>query len=523
MNSFFSLRAASSKLFSLPTRSNLAKYTFELPASFIAKRFSSSNSFDYHPTIYALSTKLARSAIGVVRISGSQSEFIHKTLTRAKAKPKSRVTSVRRLYSPTSGTLLDECLTIFFKGPRTYTGEDLLELHLHGGTAIIQSVLKAIKGLNDPDQGINIRYAENGEFSRRAFISGRFDLTEVEGVRDMIDAETESQRIAALSSLTGKLKDLFSSWREEIVKNVALLTTVIDFGEDHDIEEVAHLFQDVDQNIQRLESEIEEYLKRVQGSEVLLKGIKLILVGPPNAGKSSLLNYIANQDAAIVSDIAGTTRDIIDIPIDINGYKVVVGDTAGIRAPSAADTIEKEGIKRAKQKAIGGDVVLIIIPVSEEETVDYNDLLELVESLKRENKELVVVLNKQDLLTQTEETTISELSKKLNLSPEQFKLVSCKTGYGMEELTQQFTNIFKKISLSDSADPIVISERAQDLLKNDVLYGFSQFKIWKENEDVVLASESLRQSVEGIGKITGQAVGVEEILGVVFSSFCIGK
>ncbi|KAK7680097.1 hypothetical protein QCA50_016822 [Cerrena zonata] len=339
----------------------------------------------------------------------------------------------------------------------------------------------------------------------------------------MIDAETESQRIAALSSLTGKLKDLFSSWREEIVKNVALLTTVIDFGEDHDIEEVAHLFQDVDQNIQRLESEIEEYLKRVQGSEVLLKGIKLILVGPPNAGKSSLLNYIANQDAAIVSDIAGTTRDIIDIPIDINGYKVVVGDTAGIRAPSAADTIEKEGIKRAKQKAIGGDVVLIIIPVSEEETVDYNDLLELVESLKRENKELVVVLNKQDLLTQTEETTISELSKKLNLSPEQFKLVSCKTGYGMEELTQQFTNIFKKISLSDSADPIVISERAQDLLKNDVLYGFSQFKIWKENEDVVLASESLRQSVEGIGKITGQAVGVEEILGVVFSSFCIGK
>lgn len=500
-----------------------------IPASYNSflkiRRLSIARS-DYSPTIYALSTKLGRSAIGVVRISGSQSQYIYNQLTKTTDPPRSRVTSVRKLYFPQKNTLLDEALTLFFKSPRSYTGEDLLELHLHGGTAIIQSVLKAIKDLHNPDEGVFIRYAENGEFSRRAFVNGRFDLTEIEGIREMIDAETESQRIAALSSLTGDTKKMFLKWREEVVKNIALLTTVIDFGEDHDIDEVAELFDTVKNNVDILSKKISSFLQKVQGSEILMKGIRLILLGPPNAGKSSLLNYIANKDAAIVSEIAGTTRDSIDIPMDINGYKVVLGDTAGIRATTDADKIEIEGIKRAKLKSLSGDLVLVVLSVDNDSSEDIEHLINHVRILKEQQKEIVVILNKEDLLKNSnisKEAIIARYCNCLGLPNTNFHFVSCITGSGIQELKTTLTNIFKSVSLSETTDPIVISERAQDLLKNDVLYGFEQFKIWREQDDVVLASESLKQSVDGVGKITGETVGVEEILGVVFSSFCIGK
>jgi tRNA modification GTPase len=418
--------------------------------------------------------------------------------------------------------LLDEALTLYFQAPKTYTGENILELHLHGGTAIIQSVLNTIGSLHDPDNGINIRYAQNGEFSQRAFINGRFDLTELEGVREMIDAETETQRIAALSSLTGDSKKIFHHWREQIVNNIALLTTVIDFGEEHDLEEVAELFNTVDSNITAISTDINQYLAKIRRSEILMKGIKLVLLGPPNAGKSSILNFLANKDAAIVSDIAGTTRDVIDVPLDIAGYKVVVGDTAGIRSIDLADSIEREGIKRAKDKSLTSDLVLVILPLDGE--VDHHHLAQHISVLKTENKKIVVILNKQDLIQSTNyEPHVESLSTELGLAKDDFHVVSCLTGYGMSELSESLVHQFKTITQSESTDPVVISARAQDLLVNDVLYGFEQFKVWKEQEDVVLATESLKQSAEGIGKITGDAIGVEEILGVVFSSFCIGK
>lgn len=473
---------------------------------------------DYKPTVYALSTKLGRSAIGVVRVSGSQSKYIYHRLTGTEKEPVSRVASVRKLYEPGTNNLLDEALTLYFGAPKTYTGEDLLELHLHGGTAIIKSVIKAIAQLHDPDNGVMIRYAQNGEFSQRAFLNGRFDLTEIEGIREMIDAETETQRVAALSSLSGKTKQLFAKWREEIVQNIALLTTVIDFGEEHDLEEVAELFETVDNNIAVISKEINDYLLKVRKSEILMKGINVVLLGPPNAGKSSILNYLANKDAAIVSEIAGTTRDIIDVPIDIEGYKVVIGDTAGIRSFENADIIEQEGIKRAKDKSMSGDLVLVVLPLNEE--FNYDDLSNHIQMLQSQNKEIIVILNKQDLV---DEIDIKKFSEKLNLPFECFHIVSCLNGTGMTELSQSLVDHFRNITLSESTDPVIISTRAQDLLIHDVLYGFEQFKIWKERDDVVLATECLKQSVEGIGKITGEAIGIEEILGVVFSSFCIGK
>lgn len=418
--------------------------------------------------------------------------------------------------------LLDEALVIFGQGPKTYTGEDILELHLHGGTAIVQSVLSSVGALHQPELGINVRYAEHGEFLKRAFLNGRVDLTTLEGVREMIDAETESQRVAALSSMTGDTRRVFSKWRDTIVHNVALLTTVIDFGEDHDLDEVAELFAVVDRNMHVLAHEIDEYLHRVTRSAILLRGVKLALLGPPNAGKSSLLNRLANHESAIVSDMAGTTRDVLDVPLDIGGYKVVVGDTAGVRdLESASDPVEREGIRRAKLKSLSVDLVLVVLPL--DQPVDAT-IVEHLKALQAEGKRILVVLNKEDLLSLEHRSTfLEQYAASMNLPQSSFHVVSCTSGTGLADLTHALTSTFKELSLTESSDPITISARAQDLLRHDVLQGISQFHMWKEADDVVLAAESLRQAVEGIGKITGEAVGIEEVLGVVFSSFCIGK
>lgn len=436
-------------------------------------------------------------------------------LTKTKTPPIPQRTSVRRLFGDQG--VLDEALTVFFRGPKTYTGEDLLEMHVHGGTAIVKAVLTAILKLHRPKDGTEIRMAQQGEFSRRAFMNGRLDLTEIEGIREMIDADTETQRLSALASLTGKNKQVFQRWREEIVKNVALLTTVIDFGEEHDLEETNELFASVEANVDGLIEEIEAYLHKVRKSDILLKGIKVSLLGPPNAGKLSLLNYLANSDTAIVSHIAGTTRDILDVPLDIDGFKVVVGDSAGIRNLVDADIIEQEGIRRAKQRALTGDLVVAVLPVNEPINAE---VVEQFEILEKEDRPIVVALNKADLVDHVDTAAFAE---KLNVPAENLHVVSCATGKGIDNLRAHLVGKFKAASMSDKSDPVVISARAQDLLEHDVLYGLQQFKVWKDGEDVVLAEECLRQSVEGIGKITGEAVGVEEILGVVFSSFCIGK
>lgn len=469
----------------------------------------------HQPTIYALSTRPGRAAIGVIRVLGPNAQHVYHQLTKTKTPPIPKRTSVRRLFGEQG--VLDEALTVFFRGPKTYTGEDLLEMHVHGGNAIVTAVLRAILKLHRPENGTEIRMAQQGEFSRRAFMNGRLDLTEVEGIREMIDADTETQRLSALASLTGQNKQMFQKWRNEIVHNVALLTTVIDFGEEHDLEETNQLFATVEANVDALIAEIETYLNKVRKSDILLKGIKVSLLGPPNAGKLSLLNYLANSDTAIVSHIAGTTRDILDVPLDIDGFKVVVGDSAGIRSLLDADVIEQEGIRRAKQRALVGDLVVAVLPVDEPISAD---IIEQFQLLQKEDRPIVVVLNKADLVEHVDKSAFAQT---LNVPSESLQVVSCITGQGIDLLRESLIHQFKAASMSEKSDPVVISARAQDLLEHDVLYGLQQFKVWKDSEDVVLAEECLRQSVEGIGKITGEAVGVEEILGVVFSSFCIGK
>lgn len=491
----------------------------------IRRRFSTSRKWlsgeeFYSPTVYALSTPHGRSAIGVIRITGSACLDIFQKLTLTNKQPPPRRATLRKIYNPLNPkVLLDHSLILFFPGPKSYTGENLLEFHLHGGIAVIKSVLNAISSLHTDSKPI--RLAEPGEFSRRGFQNGRFDLTEVEGINTLIHAETETQRVSALKSMEGSTKLKFIHWRKEILNNVALLTTVIDFGEDHDIDEINDLFTRVESNINILELEMNDYLNKINRSQVLLDGIKVTLIGPANAGKSSLLNILAGDEKAIVSNIAGTTRDSIEVPLDVNGFKVIVGDTAGIR--DSNDLIESEGIKRAKKKSIDSDINILILSAEESE-IDPQFLIHAKQLLSDNSKESLVIINKSDLILEEEKNILVEkISSQLQIKEANFKFISCISEIGIPELVENLTIKFKRLTLSEKEDPITISSRAKDILINDVLYGFDEFHKFKDMDDIVMASEALKTSIDGIGKITGEAIGVEEILGVVFSSFCIGK
>lgn len=478
------------------------------------------------PTVYALSTAPQRSAIGVVRITGPAVIDIFKQLTKSSNLPKHRVATVRKLYDLSStnelgkSTLLDESLILYFQSPKSYTGEDILELHLHGGIAVINKVLETLSKLHKPEAPV--RLAEPGEFSKRAFQNRRFDLTEVEGINDLIHAETETQRISALSSMKGNTYLLFNEWRDRILKNIALLTTVIDFGEDHDIDEVNTLFDNVESDVKNLMLEVKDYLKKVDRSQVLLDGIKIALIGPPNAGKSSLLNILAQDDKAIVSNIAGTTRDSMEVPLDIGGFKVVVGDTAGIRISN--DVIESEGIKRARKKSLQADINLLILPADMTEIDDV--FISHTQGLLKENqKKVVVLINKCDLLTDATQRSniINHFSSIFNIPKEDFHFISCLESIGVESLVSTLSSLFKELTFTDKEDPVNVSKRVKEILLQDVIFGFEEFQKFKSMDDIVMACEGLKSSVDGIGKVTGETIGVEEILGVVFSKFCIGK
>ncbi|ODQ63573.1 mitochondrial protein, forms a heterodimer complex with Mto1p [Nadsonia fulvescens var. elongata DSM 6958] len=475
------------------------------------------------PTIYALSTAPAKAAIAIVRVSGTHSREVYKLLTRRVTNPKPRVPQLSTIYND-SGEVIDHALTLFFAGPKSYSGEDLLELHLHGGTAIVRATLDTIKLLDTSSR--QIRYAEGGEFSRRAFQNGRLDLTQIEGIRDIIDAQTESQRKVAIGSASGKTKALYESWRTEIVKNMALLTALIDFSEDADIESAGELFSQARANILILIDDINKHFKQIERSELLMSGIKLNLMGPPNAGKSSILNLIANRDAAIVSNIAGTTRDILEISMDIGGYKVVLGDTAGLRKSKFVNEIEAEGIRRAKNRFKNSDIVLTVISVPERDfSVDslVDDLI-VEEAKALSDKEIVVIVNKTDFLGKDKQPDDikDHIASRLNINKSNIHLVSCLTNNGIPELLSSLTSKFSRMTLADDSEPIGASQRVKDLLQKDVLENLERF-VTMEDHDVAFATEELRYAAEGIGKITGDSVGIEEVLGVVFSSFCVGK
>ena len=432
-------------------------------------------------TIFALSSAYGKAGVSVFRISGPASyEILFKLSNGKNFKP--NVIKFTNIYNPKSNVLLDSCMAVFFKGPASYTGEDTVELYTHGSIAVIDSIYDALS------QFKNARLAENGEFTKQAFLNNKLDLTQVEAIADLIEAETESQRKLALSNTNGDASKLYNSWREELVKILAWCEASIDFSDDEMPEDVV---KKNDEDLQNLISEIEKHIKTASSAQLIKQGLKVAIIGKPNVGKSSIFNKIIGENKAIVSNIAGTTRDIVDATLDINGFKINISDTAGLNEKTN-DKIEKKGIKKALDVASKADIKIYMI-----------DGIRSLDEKKIDN-DTIVLLNKID--------------KKQTLNiPENIIPISVKSG----ENWNKFWNIFvKKIKskMENSNDVTLTQQRYKNSLNNCIKF----LKIAINESEIDLKAENLRLACDEIGNITGK-IYFNELLDKIFSSFCLGK
>lgn len=423
---------------------------------------------------------------------------------------------------PRTGELLDSGLAVYFKGPRSFTGEDVVELHVHSGRAIISSVLEALSC--EP----YCRLAEPGEFTRRAFQVGRLDLTEVEGLHDLINAETASQRQAALQAVGGALRLQFEALRQDILRSLSLVEALIDFGEE-DVEE--HVYEEAKELAVKAVQNIQRLLADYKRGEILRSGVKLAIFGPPNAGKSTLLNYLAQREAAIVTNVPGTTRDVLEVSLDLGGLPVIVADTAGIRQTN--DLVEKIGVERATDAVANADIALCVLAISDvlkasassndSDALEIQRPSELSPMISSDNTFLL--LNKSDLLQDLDPTSVQTLAKRAGhaLGIPKAWVVSLDTSTGTDEFLSDLSTILRQRYNSDvgrtGPTPLVLNSRHRAHLESA-----SRFlaAFLDTDEDIVCAAEELRYAANAVGKITGQ-IGVEDILDTIFREFCIGK
>lgn len=427
-------------------------------------------------TIYALSTPFAKSGVAVIRVSGQLSREIFQEITRIKdIKP--RFAYFANLYD--NEYVIDQAIAIFFKGPNSFTGEDIAEFQIHGGKAVIQMLLDRIGRFND------VMPAEPGEFSKRAFYNNKMDLTQMEGLADLIDSETKMQQIQAIRQMQGHLGKIYDSWRIKIIDVLALIEAFIDFPEE-DIPE--DIIIDINIGINELKQNISRHLLDNQIGEKLRSGIKVAIVGAPNAGKSTLLNAIAKRDIAITSEIAGTTRDAIEVAVDIAGYEFIITDTAGIRESS--DIIESMGIKIAEEKIKEADLVI--------ELFDYNNPV-MIGGIDNDN--IIKVANKCDY----------------GLELDGILCISALKKHNVDILLKKLED-FARENFSLPENPVITRARYRVHLENALEY----IELFNLDKPIELAAEDLRKSAFEIGKITGH-ISVDDILDKIFSSFCIGK
>jgi tRNA modification GTPase len=439
-------------------------------------------------TIYALASAAGRAGIAVIRISGPQAMAALRRL--AGDPPPARRAALRTLRDPKSGVELDRGLVLAFPTPHSFTGEDMVELHVHGGRALVRAVLEALADC------AGLRPAEPGEFTRRAFEHGKMDLTAVEGLADLVNAETEAQRLQALRQLRGELGDLYEGWRRRFLTALARIEAHIDFP-DEDLP--AGLVDQTTSVLSNGVAEISAHLQDQRRGQRLRDGLSVAILGPPNVGKSSLLNALAGRPAAIVASQAGTTRDVIEVRLDLGGYPVTLADTAGLR--DAADPIEQEGVRRAKASAADADYKILMIDAMNYPNVDER-LREMVDA------DTLFVVNKCDLVR-------IEGPKMLAGCPA--LAVSALTGTGIDDLLAALTSaVVERAGLSES--PLLTRARhrraledCRDCLNRALTAG-----------SVELLAEDLRLAVRAIGRVTGR-VDVEDLLDVIFREFCIGK
>ena len=442
-------------------------------------------------TIYALSSGPGVSGVAIIRISGlDASKAI--TLLTGKSLPQPRVASLRKINNISTSELIDEGIIIWFPGPESYTGEDMAEIHIHGGKAIILALQNELSKIE------NFRLAEPGEFTKIAFQNGKINLLKAEGVADLISAETEIQRLQAVKIMGGKSAKKFDDLRERLIKLLSFVEAKIDFPEE-DLP---------DENIQQIKKDATEVLNQVKKilddkkvGEIIREGFKIAIVGPTNAGKSSLLNNLSNRDVAIVSEIAGTTRDVIEAHLNIDGYPVIISDTAGIR--NSKDEIEKKGIKLSLDRAENADLKLVVVDAK---SIDLSGFLN---DLLKDNA--ILVVNKSDLI-------------KSELGPEVTKLdhvlVSLKENLNLDKLILKIKNRLKTKFIMNE-DILITRERHRQHLVQ-CLDNLTNFLEKNDKKDFDKAAEDLRLATRHLGMIVGK-VDVEEVLGSIFNDFCIGK
>lgn len=442
-------------------------------------------------TIVALSTPPGRSAVAVIRLSGPESGQALDSLI-ASPLPAPRRASVRKLYDPRGGGLLDQALVLWLPGPRTFTGEDMVELHVHGGTAVVDAVLDALLAL--PGVGP----AEPGAFTRRAFACGRMDLTEVEGLADLIAAETAAQRRQALDHLGGRLRRTCETWRGDLIRALAYGEAILDFPDEGltDAE-----LSDLTNTLAVLRAGIAAVLAEASKGERLRDGVSIALVGRPNVGKSTLLNRLARRDVAIVHAQAGTTRDVLEVALDLSGVPAVLVDTAGLR--DSADDVEAEGIRRAQQRAANADIVVVV------QDLTHKD--QALSFTPKESQTVLVVGNKTD-----HEAAMP--------APGDWIPISAQTGAGLAVLEDRLTALVQ--NLTGQGDSALITRARHRHALAGCLEAVER-AVLRLEADTALVSldllvEDLRLAMAALGRLTGR-VDVEDLLDIIFRDFCIGK
>ncbi|KAL4801706.1 GTP-binding protein TrmE N-terminus-domain-containing protein [Aspergillus unguis] len=542
------------------------------------------------PTIYALSTAPGRAAIAVVRVSGPACVSVYKALCPNATLPRPRMAAVRTLYNPApnapsgqAGVLDAGALVLYFPGPKTVTGDDVLEFHVHGGPAIVRSVLTAIASTNSVDQ--LVRYAEPGEFTRRAFMNDRLDLPQIEALGDTLAADTEQQRRLAVRGASDALAKRYEQWRQQLLYARGELEALIDFSEDQHFDESSdELILSVASQVRALSRQITLHIQNASKGELMRSGIRVALLGAPNAGKSSLLNRIVGREAAIVSTEEGTTRDIVDVGIDLGGWYCKLGDMAGIRSEprgSSGDVsvvigaVEKEGIRRAKARALDSDVVVVVISVENRyEGMGYrlaieSDVVDAANECARAGKNILVAINKCDRLPglgQNKSAQIPEdLAQKVqqlfpDVPPKRLFGISClepepSASQGLSQQSSSSTtwpaflqgliSTFEEMSTPSGLegdvnghydkyyweDSLGVSHRQSSNLQMCLqsLDAFLEMAAPSSSDemevDIVVAAEHLRDAADALAVITGKGESgdVEDVLGVVFEKFCVGK
>ncbi len=442
-------------------------------------------------TIYALSTGPGISGLAVIRISGKDTRVAINKIT-GKSVPKPRTAVKRKFNKISNNQLIDEGILLWFPGPASYTGEDMAEFHIHGSRAVIKEIQNSLSKIP------NLRLAEAGEFTKLAFQNGKINLLKAESVADLISSETEIQRQQAVNIMSGKSSYKFNSLRERLLKILSKVEAKIDFPED---DLPGDILLNIHTEAKSIREEIKKILNDQKVGERIREGFKISIVGPTNAGKSSLLNYLSKRDVAIVSETAGTTRDIIETHLNLDGYPVIISDTAGIR--DSKDEIEKKGIKLALNKAENADLNIIVIEPKSADFADFfNDKI---------SKKSILVINKMDL-------GIDQINNEVKKYDPIW--ISIKEEKNLDKLLNSIKENLKNKFIS--SEEIFITRERHRINLEKCFESLKNFEKKNSLEDFDKAAEDLRLATRYLGIIVGK-VDIEEILGSIFSDFCIGK